>query len=125
MFSIIYTKPNFNLSKRAAALCFLLSAIFLSANCRSEKISVPADTPTREVTDDLGRTLKIPQNIERAVSLAPNLTENIFAVGAGNKLVGVTSFCDYPAEAQKIEKIGEIGADTANAVVDGFAATGV
>ncbi len=63
--------------------------------------------PTRDVTDDLGRTIKIPPNIERAVSLAPNLTENIFAVGAGNKLVGVTSFCDYPAEAQNIAKIGD------------------
>ena len=107
MFSIIYTKSNFNLLSRAAALSFVLSAIFLSANCRSEKSSPPTDVPTREVTDDLGRTIKIPQNIERAVSLAPNLTENIFAVGAGNKLVGVTSFCDYPSEAQKIAKIGD------------------
>lgn len=63
--------------------------------------------PTREVTDDLGRTIKIPQAIDRAVSLAPNLTENIFAVGAGSKLVGVTSYCDYPEEAKQIAKIGD------------------
>jgi iron complex transport system substrate-binding protein len=107
LFSIIYTTSNFSLSKRAAALCFVLSAFFLSASCRSEKPSPQTDVLTREVTDDLGRTIKIPQNIERAVSLAPNLTENIFAVGAGNKLVGVTSFCDYPLEAQKIAKIGD------------------
>ena len=107
MFSIIYAKSNFNLPQRAVALCFALFVVFLSASCRNEKPSVQTDAPTREVTDDLGRTIKIPQNIERAVSLAPNLTENIFAVGAGNKLVGVTSFCDYPAEAQKIAKIGD------------------
>lgn len=65
------------------------------------------DAPMREITDDLGRRVKIPALVERAVSLAPNLTENIFAVGAGGKLVGVTSFCDYPQEAQKIQKIGD------------------
>jgi iron complex transport system substrate-binding protein len=107
LLSIIYAKNNFNLPPRAAAFCFALCAIFLSANCRNEKPLVQTDAPTRVVTDDLGRTIKIPQNIERAVSLAPNLTENIFAVGAGNKLVGVTSFCDYPAEAQNIAKIGD------------------
>jgi iron complex transport system substrate-binding protein len=62
---------------------------------------------TREVTDDLGRTIKIPVKINRAISLAPNLTENIFAVGAGDKLVGVTTYCDYPAEAKSIQKIGD------------------
>jgi len=62
---------------------------------------------TREISDDLGRKIRIPEKIERAVSLAPNLTESIFAVGAGDKLVGVTSFCNYPADAEKIQKVGD------------------
>jgi iron complex transport system substrate-binding protein len=42
----------------------------------------------------------------RIVSLAPSVTETIFALGFGNRLVGVTTYCDYPAEATKLPKIG-------------------
>jgi iron complex transport system substrate-binding protein len=43
---------------------------------------------------------------QRIISLQPSHTEIVFAVGAGNKLVGVTSFCDFPAEARQKEKVG-------------------
>lgn len=43
---------------------------------------------------------------QRIVSLAPSVTETLFALGFGNRLVGVTTYCDYPAEAQKLPKIG-------------------
>lgn len=101
------THSNRHLFKRAAASYFLLFALLALTDCRNADQAVPTALPTREITDDLGRTIKIPLTINRAVSLAPNLTENIFAVGAGDKLVGVTSFCDYPAEAQRIPKIGD------------------
>ena len=42
----------------------------------------------------------------RIVSLAPNLTEILFALGLGDRIVGVTRYCDYPADARAIEKIG-------------------
>jgi len=45
---------------------------------------------------------------ERIVSLSPNITETLFAIGAGDLLVGVTSYCDYPAQAKEIECIGSI-----------------
>ena len=61
----------------------------------------------RDIADDLGRPIKIPEKVERVVSLAPNLTENIFAVGAGDRLVGVTKFCNYPEDAQKIQQVGD------------------
>ena len=78
------------------------------ANCRSaNQPPSPAPNEMRDIADDLGRKLKIPVRVERVVSLAPNLTENIFAVGAGDRLVGVTSFCNYPEDAQKIQKIGD------------------
>ena len=82
------------------------------AGCRSEEkkaASASESVPEsmRTVTDDLGREVKIPQKIDRAVSLAPNLTEDVFAVGAGDRLVGVTTYCDYPEAAKKIQNVGD------------------
>lgn len=61
----------------------------------------------RIAKDDLGRSVKLPGKVERAISLAPSLTEAIFAVGAGDRLVGVTTYCNYPEETKAIEKIGD------------------
>lgn len=44
--------------------------------------------------------------VKRIVSLAPSVTETVFALGAGDRLVGVTRYCDYPPEAKKIAKVG-------------------
>jgi iron complex transport system substrate-binding protein len=98
----------------AGVLLFVCLFAFIS--CKSVEPNL-ADAPAREITDDLGRKLKIPLKIERAVSLAPNLTENIFAVGAGSRLVGVTTFCNYPPEAEKIRKIGDTTSPNMEAII--------
>jgi iron complex transport system substrate-binding protein len=60
----------------------------------------------REVVDETGRTVRIPQPVTRIVSLAPSLTETIYALGLQDRLVGDTDYCDYPPEAQKKQKVG-------------------
>lgn len=62
---------------------------------------------THAVTDDEGRALVLPVRPERVVSLAPNITETIFAIGAGDRVVGDTLYCDYPEEAKAKEHVGD------------------
>ena len=82
----------------------LLSCAFLA--CKPEQSNI-STTNSREIVDDLGRKVKLPLKIERAISLAPNLTENIFAIGAGDKLVGVTTYCNFPTQTSQIQKVGD------------------
>jgi iron complex transport system substrate-binding protein len=64
-------------------------------------------TPTEYVVDDLGRQVAIDGTPERIISLAPSNTEILFALGLGDKVVGVTDWCHYPAEALNKTKVGE------------------
>jgi iron complex transport system substrate-binding protein len=58
------------------------------------------------VTDDVGKTLVLAGPPKRIISLAPNITEILFALGLGDRIIGVTRYCDYPPAAQTKEKIG-------------------
>lgn len=57
------------------------------------------------------------QSSRRIVSLAPNLTEILFALGFGDNIVGVTNFCDYPPEAKEKLKIGGMSNPSLEAIV--------
>ena len=54
---------------------------------------------------------------KRIISLAPSTTELLFAMGLGDRIVGVTSFCDYPEEAKKKPKIGGMSNPSLEAVL--------
>jgi iron complex transport system substrate-binding protein len=58
-------------------------------------------------TDGIGRTITLEKAPKRIVSLSPSHTENVFALGLGDRLVGVTSFCNRPEEAKEIESVGD------------------
>lgn len=60
------------------------------------------------ITDDTGREVTLEKEPQKIVSLAPSNTEILFALGLGPKVVGVTDFCDYPAEAATKPKMGGI-----------------
>jgi iron complex transport system substrate-binding protein len=64
-----------------------------------------ADFPLT-VTDQAGRLVTIEKVPQRIISLAPSSTEILFALGLGDKVVGVTQFCNYPEQAQDKPKIG-------------------
>lgn len=60
----------------------------------------------REVTDEAGRKVTLPAEIRRIVSLAPNVTETLFALGLGDRVVGDTDFCTSPPEAKNRPHVG-------------------
>lgn len=65
----------------------------------------------RTIQDDLGRTVEIPHSIERVVPLAPNITELLFASGAGSKVVGVSAYDDFPPEVDSLPQYSVIPMD--------------
>lgn len=82
-------------SRRAALLILML------AGCRDA-----APPPAPGLTDDAGVAVNLAAPPQRIVSLIPASTELVFALGAGDRLVGRTSWCDFPAEAAAVADLG-------------------
>jgi iron complex transport system substrate-binding protein len=89
-------------------------------------VPVSTDVPATEapasaeiqLTDGLGRSVVLKEAAKRIVSLAPSNTEILFAIGAGDQVVGRDEFSDYPAEAASIESVGgSMGEYSAEAIV--------
>lgn len=101
-------QQGFSHPARRAAFWVLLSltlASFPASGQSSTQPATPAEA-THEVVDEFGRTVRVPLVPSRIISLAPSLTETIYALGVQDRLVGDTDFCDYPPDAQKKTKVG-------------------
>jgi iron complex transport system substrate-binding protein len=69
------------------------------------------------VRDDAGNEMRLPAPAKRIVSLAPHITEDLFAVGAGDRVVGTVEYSDYPPAAKKIARVGGFSRFDLEAVV--------
>ncbi|MDR3171236.1 MAG: cobalamin-binding protein [Treponema sp.] len=83
--------------------CLVLVVLILSISTlyAGETANFPLN-----LTDVLGRPLTLKAPPQRIVSLSPAITEILFAIGAGEQVVGVTQYCNYPAEAQARPTVG-------------------
>lgn len=85
-------------------LLVLLSLILIQFYSCSEKSKI--QNPRSTILDDAGIEVSLDSIPKRIISLAPNITEALFAIGADSQLVGVTDFCDFPPEAKTKTKTG-------------------
>jgi cobalamin transport system substrate-binding protein len=103
------TKEERHMKRLSAALalmfCMLLCLTAFSGCGGSGDGTEPAEGP-QVFTDDLGRDVTLEGIPERIVSISPACTETLFALGLADKVVGVTEYCDYPAEALAKPKVG-------------------
>ena len=78
------------------------------AACTSAPGETLSEAELREFTDDLGRTIELPGYPQAIVSLSPSTTEILFAIGAGEQVVGRDDVSLYPAEAQEVPSVGSL-----------------
>ncbi len=88
--------------KKILALIILVFAGSLLANDAIKKFVLSYSTNH----DDFKSNIVDSGNYKRIISLAPNITEKLFALGLGDRIVGVTRFCKYPPKALEKEKVG-------------------
>jgi iron complex transport system substrate-binding protein len=87
----------------------LTSAVLAVLLIGAAPVCSPAgETGSPGFVDDLDRTVVLPRTPRRIISLAPSITETLFAIGLGAQVVGVTPYCDYPPEAKTRPKVGYI-----------------
>jgi iron complex transport system substrate-binding protein len=101
----------------ALSVFLILSLALLLQGCGETAKPVSGPGFPMQITDDLGRQVTIKEAPQRIVSLAPAITESLFALELGDKVVGVTNYCNYPAEAKEKPKIGGFSTPSAELVV--------
>jgi iron complex transport system substrate-binding protein len=97
-----------NIVAGSAIVALLVGATVLCPALQAQSSTAgPVTAPAyKDFIDEAGRTVRVPQPVQRIVSLAPSLTETVYALGLQDRLVGDTDYCDYPPDAQKKPKVG-------------------
>lgn len=97
-------------------IAILLAATVFVAVFYTRAPTGPAGAPegSTAITDDFGRNVTVVKYPKRIVSMAPANTEILFALGLGDRVVGVTKYCDYPPRVKELVEEGKI------AVIGGF-----
>ncbi len=96
--------------RRFAALRFFLLVLFYLSLSTNSYAGL-------SVEDDAGNTVTLVQPAKRIISLAPHVTELLFAAGAGQHIVGAVSYSDYPDAAKKLPRVGAYNAFDLEAIV--------
>jgi iron complex transport system substrate-binding protein len=106
MFSVIHKKNRLSNFIHRTSL-FLSTLLFLISftSCSSKK---EIAQKSLVIVDDLGNSFIGETHPKRIISLAPNVTEMIYDLGLEKYLVGNTMYCNYPEEAKKVEKVGDM-----------------
>jgi iron complex transport system substrate-binding protein len=99
-----------------AALFAMTAAATVGASALQKDAGAKTDT-SRVVIDETGRRVAIPARVNRIVTLAPNLTETVYALGLGDKLVGDTNLCDKPPAAKLKPHVGGLAEPSLEAIV--------
>ncbi|NLT52755.1 MAG: ABC transporter substrate-binding protein [Ignavibacteria bacterium] len=89
-------------------LKILIASLLIFLFSCTEKEKKETSKAAISVKDDLGIVINFEKIPEKAVSLAPSLTEIIFDLEEENRLAGNTLYCDYPEKAKKIKKVGDL-----------------
>jgi iron complex transport system substrate-binding protein len=108
-----------NITPKKAA-CVVICAVLLAtlgAGCTQLSSNQTTQSGGITVTDDAGRTVTVAQTPHRIISLAPSITEDLFALGLGGKVVGDTTYDNYPPAAVNITKVGGFSSPSIEKIV--------
>jgi iron complex transport system substrate-binding protein len=98
--------------RSSAAFALALSLVWIG--CKQRPLPSPSSASAAgaqsgfpvQVQDDLGRRVVVPNSPRRILCLLPSFTETVFALGAGDRVVGIDDFSDYPETATHLPKLG-------------------
>lgn len=88
---------GFHLERGSPAAAVVFGCLFLLA-CNPP--------PRGTITDDVGRNVTLPADVRRIVAIAPNVTEILFAIGAGERVIGTDDHSDFPPRVRRLPKVG-------------------